>query len=562
MIWQPIRHHAAASMLLLLTVAAPARAAGPVAEESSPDIQRRFEEELGRQRERIAQLEKLVQQQGVLLDSLRARLGDVPPQPGVNAAAPSDRGPLAEVASMEPMLPRTAAAASPAALPKAQKGDVSEPSPLTFRIGTASITPVGFVDLTGIWRSTVAGTGIATSFGSIPYANTSQGRLTEFRLSGQSSRFGTRVDADAKGARVTAYWESDFNGFVPGNAAVSTNSDTFRLRLYWVDVRKGRWELLGGQSWSMITPGRRGISPLPGDLFYTQVIDVNYQAGLTFSRDPQFRVVYHPRDTVAIGVSLESAEQYIGGSAGGGMVNLPSAFAVPYKSQLNDGTSALSVPNLHPDIVGKIAFDPRLAGGRGLHFELGGTVRTFKVYDPQSNRYFTANGVGGQVNLNVELFKGFSAVTNNYWSNGGGRWIFGQAPDLIVRGDGSLSPVHSGSTVSGFEFARKSTLLYGYYGGIYIGRNVTTDPSNGNYTGYGYPGAPGGQNRTIQEATFGFSQALWKDPSFGALSLMGQYSHLLRNPWSVVVGDPKSAKQEILFLSLRYTLPGAPPPAK
>ena len=43
--------------------------------------------------------------------------------------------------------------------------------------------------------------------------------------------------------------------------------------------------MLGGQSWSMMTPERKGISPLPGDIFYSQDMDVNYQAGLTWGRN-------------------------------------------------------------------------------------------------------------------------------------------------------------------------------------------------------------------------------------------------------------------------------------
>lgn len=52
-----------------------------------------------------------------------------------------------------------------------------------------------------------------------------------------------------------------------------------------------RGEVLGGQSWSLITPGRSGISPLPGNVFYTDNIDVNYQLGLVWGRIPEFRFV-------------------------------------------------------------------------------------------------------------------------------------------------------------------------------------------------------------------------------------------------------------------------------
>ena len=49
-----------------------------------------------------------------------------------------------------------------------------------------------------------------------------------------------------------------------------------------VDVRKDKLEFLAGQSWSMLTPNRKGISALPGDIFISQVVDTNYMAGLTW----------------------------------------------------------------------------------------------------------------------------------------------------------------------------------------------------------------------------------------------------------------------------------------
>jgi hypothetical protein len=481
-------------------------------------------------------------------------------QPVASAAHSQSTGRLGEVASTMPIIP--AIASSQPVAPSVEKPETQERQPLSFQIGTAYITPVGFMDLTSVFRSTAPGSGIGTNFGSIPYKNTTQGNLTEFRMSGQNSRIGSRVDVNVKDTHVLGYWESDFLGFVPANAAVSSNSDTFRLRLYWVDVRKDKWEFLGGQSWSMITPGRKGISPLPGDLFYTQVIDVNYQPGLTWSRNPQFRLVYHPSDSVAMGISFESPEQYIGGSAGGGSITLPSALVTAYASQLNNGVTTLSVPGLHPDIIGKITFDSNLPNGHGLHFELGGMVRTFKVWNSLSSQSFSTQGIGGQANLNIEISKGFRFVTNNFWSNGGGRYIFGQAPDLVVRSDGSLSPVHSASTVSGFEYTHNNTLLYAYYGGIYISRNTAIDSATGRYVGYGYPDSPNSQNKSIQEATFGFTQTFWKDARYGALSLMGQYSYLIRSPWTLVAGHPANANTNMILLNLRYAVPGSAPAMK
>src|SRR6202007_1653456 len=97
---------------------------------------------------------------------------------------------------------------------------------------------------------------------------------------------------------------------------------------------------------------------------------------------------------------------------------------------------------------------------------------TVKLFNPLTQVSVTKAGGGGSINANFEVAKGFRLVTNNFWSDGEGRYLFGVAPNFIVRADGSPSPIHSGSTVSGFEFAHKNFQFYTYYGGIYIGRDT------------------------------------------------------------------------------------------
>ena len=153
--------------------------------------------------------------------------------------------------------------------------------PTQIQLGNVTIMPVGFMDATAVWRNENAGSGIGSSFGSVPFSNAVPGgKLDEFRFSPQNSRLGFRVDGDWKGYRFIGYNEFDFLGTSASNAIGVTNGAFVpRIRLYWVDVRKGSWEVLGGQSWSMLTPNRKGISALPGDIFYSQVMDVNYVLG-------------------------------------------------------------------------------------------------------------------------------------------------------------------------------------------------------------------------------------------------------------------------------------------
>jgi len=424
---------------------------------------------------------------------------------------------------------------------------------------------VGFMDATAVWRNENTGSGIGSSFGSVPFSNAVPGgKLDEFRFSPQNSRLGFRVDGDWKGYRFIGYNEFDFLGTSGSNAIGVTNGAFVpRIRLYWVDVRKGAWEVLGGQSWSMLTPNRKGISPLPGDIFYSQVMDVNYMLGLTWTRQPGFRFLWHaPKDVVTWGLSFENPNQYMGGSGGGPQITLPSALSAVAGAQLdNTSTSFLSTPNQMPDIITKLAFDP----SPRVHFELAGLVRDFKIVNPTtgqptSGQTFSKIGAGGSINGNFEIFKNFRLITNNYLSDGGGRYIFGQAPDVIVRADGSLSPVHAASMVQGFEATvSKKLMLWAYFGYIRIGADVALDANGTSKVGYGYLGSSNSQNHLEREYTFGYTHTVWKDAKYGAISMIGQYEYLTRNPWYVALGALDHASDSTIYFDLRYTLPGGVP---
>jgi len=522
--------------------------------------------QLAAQQKQIEQLQTALQSEMKLLDQVAINMAP----PTAPAAAPSRSAGLGEIASTTPMLPPAPAVVTPPRLfppPPPQGATAEVTSPLQLQIGNTTIMPVGFMDATAYWKDKNAGGSIGSSFGSVPYNNAATSKLSEMRFSPQNSRIGFRIDGNWKGTHFLAYNEFDFLG-QSGATNLSVNNGGFvpRLRLFWVDLRKGEWEMLAGQSWSMLTPNRKGISALPGDLFYSQVIDVNYMAGLTWTRQPGVRVLFHPSDHVTWGLSLENPDAYIGGSSGGSGITLPSALSGLAATQLDNASNVQTTPNLHPDIISKLAFDP----SSHVHFEIAGIERTFKLWNtttgqPASGQYSTKVGAGGSFNGNFEIAPGFRLITNNYWSDGGGRYLFGQAPDLVVRSDGSVSPLHSGGTVDGFEaVVNKNTLLYAYYGGIYIGRDVALDANGTSLIGYGYHGAANSQNKDIQEVTFGLNQTIWKDAKYGALNFMAQYEYLLRAPWywAAGVAGGKGTHDNTIYLNLRYSLPGGVPSMK
>ena len=535
----------------------------------------------------VAKLKAQLDEQQKEIDKLRAMLEaqqKMLEQSSAVASAPAPERKsqsVGETASAVPMIVPTAAPApsrSPMTLPDPlpartatpQAASAPESAPLQLRIGDTTIQPIGFMDLTMSFKDKNAGGSLGSNFGSIPYNNAATAKLTELRFSPQNSRIGFRVDGNWKGAHFMGYNEFDFLGTSGAfNMSVTNGAFVPRLRLFWVDVRKDQFEFLAGQSWSMLTPNRKGISALPGDLFYSQVVDVNYVIGLPWTRQPGVRFLYHPNERVTFGLSLENPDQYIGGSGGGPSVVLPTALAGLSNTQLDNpsGTAGAvqNIPNVHPDIIAKLAFDPTSR----VHFEVAGIERTFKVWNtttgqPTSGQYSTKAVGGGAINGNFEVAKNFRLITNNLWGEGVGRYFFGNAPDLIVRADGTVSPMHSGGTVDGFEARvnNNKLLLYAYYGGLYIGRNVAFDANGTTLIGYGYRGSANSQNKTVQEGTFGFNQTLWADPKYGALNLMGQYQYLFRDPWYVAPNSPKGTHDNTIFINVRYTLPGSAPPVK
>ncbi len=519
--------------------------------------------QLAQQQKEIDQLKLMLQDQNKLIE--RATRAPIL-QPGQDGfSLPKDKA-LGDVASTTPIIPSIAPAARPAlsaGQPASGGGNPCEAPldtnavPPYLRLGSVCIIPIGFMDATFYWRDKAANSQIGSNFGSVPYNNVAAGKISEDRWSIQNSRLGFRADGDWKGAHFIGYNEFDFLGSGAGtNYSVTNGAVVPRIRLYWVDVRKNGWEFLAGQSWSMLTPNRRAISPLPGDIFYSQVMDVNYMAGLTWTRQPGARVLYHFNDKAVWGFSVENPEQYIGGSAGGSAITLPAGLASLTPTQLNQANINFGTPTLTPDFISKFAWDPSAR----FHAEVGGILSTYHIINPtnlSAGQYHTKAGGGVLFGMNGEIFKGFRLITTNFWSDGDGRYLFGQAPDLAVAANGNLSLMHSGGTVDGFEARTGKFLWFGYYGGIYIPKNVQIDVT-GKPVGYGYVGSSNGQNKAIQEATFGFNETVWGSPRYGAINLIGQYEYLTRNPWFIGTG-PKDTHDNTIYFDIRYTLPGSIP---
>lgn len=453
-----------------------------------------------------------------------------------------------------------AAYANPAAAP-VPAGAVARGSdgnsPLFFRIGAAKFSPLGFLDFTGVYRSTLNGGDIGSSFGSIPYSNAATGQLSETRFSLKNSRLGLKVDSNVGDTKVLGYVETDFLGNAATSINVASNSDVLRMRVFFVDLQKGQWEFLAGQDWSLLTPNRKGLSPLPGDIFFTQDVDTNYQVGLVWGRTPQIRAIYHADDEWTLGFSAENPDQYVGSA-----VVLPSNLT---STEVDNGSNGTATPNVIPDLIAKVAYDTKIAGDLPFHADIAGLYRYFKINTFATgaspiNSNATASGYGASFNMNVSLAPNFQLIENAFTGKGGGRYIStGLGPDFIVTpadasGTDQIRTVQSYAGMLGFEWdAVPTTKIFGYYGQAHYGSQYAQSGSS--YYGYGYPGSATTHNKLIEEYTLGLAHIFWKSPSYGDLKFLTQLSYLDREPWYVASGAPGKAHLGMIYADIRYDLP-------
>ena len=466
---------------------------------------------------------------------------------------------------------------APSAATNAVASDVQEPakeSPLSFRIGGAEFTPGGFVDFENVFRSTNTTNAAATSFGAIPYSNSVQGHLSEYRITGQYSRFNLRIDTTFKENKVRAYIEGDLNGNDANTVFQTTNPHTARLRLYWVDLKRGKWEFLGGQSWGLLTPNRTGLSPMPSDLALTIGEDANVHVGVNHTRAGTFRAVFHPNNNFAWGFGIENPQQFVGNE-----VVFPSAFSAGTSNltaQFDNGNTA-GIPNVGPDINTKLAWDSDPMG-RHFHFELGAMMTTVKtsVLPTVAGASFSSHskiGGGAEAAVNFELIKNVRLLANGLYGNGVGRYMIALAPTAVVRPivdgtgfDAQPSLVHAATGTVGLELQAGPKSQFGfYYGGLYAQRNFFPDLTSGGAgpcagkpcIGFGGPASVNNlnMNRAIQQGTIDWTQTFWRNPQYGAVLLVTQFSYLTRAPWFVATGAPKNAHLAMGYLSIRYVLP-------
>jgi hypothetical protein len=267
---------------------------------------------------------------------------------------------------------------------------------------------------------------------------------------------------------------------------------------------------------------------------------------MVWERVPQVRLTWRPTRRFNWAVSVENPEQQIGA----GLVALPACCAEDIGEQYNTGDQGLAVPNLMPDIVSRVAFNPR----PWFHLDAGGVLRAFRHSVAPYDTDFAAVGGGASVNVRANPTAATRFIGQLASGHGLGRYVGGLAPDVAFRGDGSIATIPTTSWVTGIEQTVTSRAAVGaYYSGLSTDGTYFADIT-GDFIGFGFPGATPAANRRIVEATATVSYLAVRTENRGSAQIGLQTSWARREPWAAGAG-PRSADAWMVFVQARYNLP-------
>lgn len=337
--------------------------------------------------------------------------------------------------------------------------------------GPLKITIGGFTELAAIYRNRNEAADVLSSYTGIPFPNSPQYRMDEFRESARQSRLSILTQGpQLDGARAEAYFETDFLGAAQTANSKQSNSYNLRMRHIYADYTTDRGlQVLAGQTWSLLTLDKKGITPRTEVTPLT--IDASYVPGFNYTRNPQIRIVQKFSDALSVGLSAESPQAIVAGTVPSGVVYNGAA-----GSGFNSANTYTTDPL--PDFVVKVAADP----GFG-HYELYGINRTFRDSINGSNSSVSTMGFGGAASLPIIPGK-FDVQLSALTGDGIGRYGASQLPDYTFSATGHIKPINETTALLGLiGHPSDALILYGYAG---TERSTATAASLVGTTLYGY----------------------------------------------------------------------------
>jgi hypothetical protein len=442
--------------------------------------------------------------------------------------------------------------------------------PAAIRYKGITLTPGGFLEAASMVRTRNENADVIGNFSAIPFDGTANSHLSEFRASARGSRFSLLAEGLAGSTKLTGYYEIDFLGQAPTANQVETNSFTPRQRQLWGQAEfSNGLTFTAGQMWSLLTTDRKGVATRAE--FIPLTIDGAYVVGYDYVRQTSFRFTKKFQNKYWAAVELANPEtsqpnaSYVPSNLFGfnssTNATSPSGATLNYLSGSTNGFST----NLAPDLLAKFVWEP----GWG-HYEIKALGRFFRDRISGNTTVVPGGGLGAAATLPLGAKKA-DFTMEGLIGNGIGRYGAANGPDVTLRPDGWIIPIHALHLMAALEFHPQPKLdLYLYGGNEYYGRAAYVNPdSPAHPAGYGstlvtntncnlevIPTdgiACGAQNKDVAEGTAGFWYRVYKGPA-GTFQLGTQYGYLHRTAWSGVGGAPQGG-DNLVMTSLRYCLP-------
>ena len=296
------------------------------------------------------------------------------------------------------------------------KKEVNElQNPLAIRYKGVTMTPLGFFDGAMFWRQRSEGVTSTSNYAGTPLYGTAAAGLSDFRMSAQNSQIGMMFEGNAPKAKLTGFWQIDFNG--PINSGISAtaagaalpgvvNSNNFypRIRHAWGRAQMDNgWTFMAGQTWFLGMMNRKLIDQLTE--WYPVGDDNQTFPGFSEpNRTTQFRITKNfMNNKAAFAISAEGTDlKYVNDGTTPVNVVGQSLASLVTNGYNTTGWSYSADPL--PDFWVKLATNP----GWG-HYEIKGVARFFR------DRVLT-NGTATTLAPTWTASKG----TNNYSVAGGG----------------------------------------------------------------------------------------------------------------------------------------------
>jgi len=542
--------------LLLVTAGLAGQDAGSVNQAASsvtPALQQQLDDlktRMDKEHQRIQELQQqlLDREQGLQqlqqeMNGLRGNTADGPTP--TNAPAPHSRSATAVAAEPNPFDPET-------------------PAALHFR--GITLTPGGFFDMTGIYRTHNENADVDSTFGGIPFSGTANAQLSELRGSARATRFSLLAEGKINNWKTSGYAEFDFEGAAPTANELESNSFNPRARQLWAQLQfNNGLSLAGGQTWSLLTTYRKGIELRQEMVPIT--IDLQYVPGYNWARQWSFRVTKNFHKNMWAALAVENPETSLS------VTNPPAGiFGFNTSTNATSPSSVFTLSNtpgangistdIAPDLIGKLVFEP----GWG-HFEVKAIGRFFRDRFNGSNNY-TAGG-GGGIGIVLPATKKLEVILEGLAGNGIGRYASGLGPDVTVRPDATIVPLRTLQTMAGLEWHPTSRWDWYVYGGDeYYSRTSYTN-ATGQPVGYGSPlnnnsgcqvESPTAtqpcqaQTRSLWQLQPGFWYRFYKG-SAGTVAMGMSYSYTNRSTWAGLEGLQPKGVENIVMTSFRYYLP-------